>query len=695
MSSEAAEKICVGVDVGGTFTDAVLTDGTRTWRAKSSTTPGRLGEGVLAAVGLAAQRSGRTLPELLPQVARFGLGTTAVTNALAARSGRKVGLLTTRGFESMLPLARGTRVVDEAGWLALPPQIIDPSCIVGIRERVDRNGAVIVPLDTAAVVEETTRLVEQEGVEAIAVSYLWSFLNPVHEAATLQAISTAYPDLTTVAGSDLLPAIREYERTTYTVLNAYVSGALGGIEQLESDLRHLGLSVPLLLVHSAGGSTTVPEARRQPLGLAASGPAAGVAAAVTVAGASGYDDLITCDMGGTSFDVSVVEKAQPARRTRGELMGVWTALPLIDVESIGAGGGSIGWVDARGMLRVGPRSAGAVPGPASYGRGGTDATVTDALVVLGYIDPERFLGGDFDLDATAAAAACARLGEPLQMGAEETAGGVREFSLAGMVKATRARVAALGVDPREFSIVSFGGSGSLFTADIARELGIARVVVPELASVLSAFGAATADVRRERVRPVLSTMPVDPALIGKLMEELAGMVLEDLAADGVAPDDRSVHFEADLRFSKQIFELQLPLRSQKADAALMESIVADFHEEYARRYGKGSIVLGAPVEFVNLRAVGIGTTVSATLSAADVTVPAGTTAPPTTTRSVRIGRAAGDAREVAVHRGEDLRPGHRLAGPALVDGSDTTVWIPDGSQADVDPNGSLVIEVAR
>ncbi|MHB1582290.1 MAG: hydantoinase/oxoprolinase family protein [Acidimicrobiales bacterium] len=695
MSSEAGDKICIGVDVGGTFTDAVLTDGARTWRAKSSTTPGRLGEGVLAAVGLAAQRSGRTLPELLPQVARFGLGTTAVTNAMAARSGRKVGLLTTRGFESMLPLARGTRVVDEAGWLALPPQIIDPTCIVGIKERVDRNGAVIVPLDTAAVVEEATRLVEEEGVEAIAVSYLWSFLNPVHEAATLQAISTVYPDLTTVAGSDLLPAIREYERTTYTVLNAYVSGALGGIEQLESDLGDLGLSVPLLLVHSAGGSTTVPEARRQPLGLAASGPAAGVAAAVTVAGASGYEDLITCDMGGTSFDVSVVEKAQPARRTRGELMGVWTALPLIDVESIGAGGGSIGWVDARGMLRVGPRSAGAVPGPASYGRGGNDATVTDALVVLGYIDPGRFLGGDFDLDASAAAAACARLGEPLQMGAEETAWGVREISLAGMVKATRARVAALGVDPREFSIVSFGGSGSLFTADIARELGIARVVVPELASVLSAFGAATADVRRERVRPVLSTMPVDPALIGKLMEELSGMVVEDLAADGVAPDDRSVHFEADLRFSKQIFELQLPLRSHQADTALMESIVEDFHEEYARRYGKGSIVLGAPVEIVNLRAVGIGKTVSATLSASDATVPAGTTAAPTTTRSVRLGRAAGDSREVAVHRGEDLRPGHRLEGPALVDGSDTTVWIPDGSKADVDPNGSLVIEVAR
>ncbi|MBO0731084.1 MAG: hydantoinase/oxoprolinase family protein, partial [Acidimicrobiaceae bacterium] len=620
-------KICIGVDVGGTFTDAVLTDGSRTWRAKASTTPGRLGGGVLAAIELAARRSGRALEEVLPEVARFGLGTTAVTNTLAARTGRKVGLLTTRGFESMLPLARGTRVVDDAGWLALPAHIVPPECIVGIDERVDRTGAVVVPLDPAQAVEAASRLVDDQGVEAIAISYLWSFLNPTHERATLDALSDARPELTVVAGSQLLPAIREYERTTFTVLNAYVSGALAGIEELEADLHRLGLRVPLLLVHSAGGSITVGEAGRQPLGLAASGPAAGVSAAVTVAGASGHRDLITCDMGGTSFDVSVVEKGEPARRTRGELMGVWTAVSLVDVESIGAGGGSLGWVDARKMLRVGPRSAGAQPGPASYGRGGTDATVTDALVVLGYIDADRFLGGDFHLDAGAAADACRRLGETLGMDATETAWGIREIALAGMIKATRARVAALGVDPRLHSLVSFGGSGSLFSPDIARALGSRYVLVPELASVLSAFGTATADVRRERVRPVLSTMPVDPMTVEKLMEELAAGANDDLIADGVAPADRSVQFEADLRFSKQIYELQLPLREGPTDAALVDGLVEDFHDEYARRYGKGSIVLGAPVDFVNLRAVGIGRTIKADLAAPQEAVADGTGAP--------------------------------------------------------------------
>jgi N-methylhydantoinase A len=686
-------KICIGVDVGGTFTDAVLTDGTRTWRAKASTTPGRLGGGVLAATELAAHRSGQELPDLLPRVVRFGLGTTAVTNTLASRTGRRVGLLTTRGFESMLPLARGTRVVDDAGWMALPPHIVPPDCIVGVDERVDRAGAVVVPLDPAQVVEAAGRLVDEHGVEAIAVSYLWSFLNPIHERATLDALVDVRPELTVVAGSQLLPAIREYERTTFAVLNAYVSGALGGIEELEADLHRLGLQVPLLLVHSAGGSITVSEARRQPLGLAASGPAAGVAAAVTVAGASGHRDLITCDMGGTSFDVSVVEKGEPARRTRGELMGVWTAVSLVDVESIGAGGGSLGWVDARGMLRVGPRSAGAEPGPASYGRGGTDATVTDALIVLGYIDPDRFLGGDFHLDARAAADACRRLGEAMGMDEGETAWGIREIALAGMIKATRARVAALGVDPRDHSVVSFGGSGSLFTPDIALALGSRYVLVPELASVLSAFGTATADVRRERVRPVLSTMPVDPTTVEKLMEELAAGVDDDLAADGVAPADRSVLFEADLRFTKQIYELQLALRDGPTDAGLIQGLVEDFHDEYARRYGKGSIVLGAPVDFVNLRAVGIGLTVKADLAAPQGAVAPATAAPVENRRRVRTGRDPQESVLVDVHDGASLRPGHVITGPALVDGSDTTVWIPGGATGSIDVNGTLVIEV--
>ncbi len=402
-------------------------------------------------------------------------------------------------------------------------------------------------------------------------------------------------------------------------------------------LRTSGCPCPSSSFTPAEGPSRSARRARQPLALAASGPAAGVAAAVAIARENGAANLVTCDMGGTSFDVSLVEGGEPVRRTRGELMGVWTALSLIDVQSIGAGGGSLGWIDARGMLRVGPRSAGAVPGPACYGRGGRDATVTDALVVLGFIDPDRFLGGDFTLDAGAARDACGRLGEPLGLGAEEVAWGVRQIALAGMVKATRSRLAALGLDPREHHILSFGGSGSLFTPDIAMALGVPRVIVPQLASVLSAFGAATTDVRRERVRSVLGTMPVDPLLVQKLLDELAAGVDDDLAADGVAPDDRSLRLEGDLRFSKQVYELQLPVSTTRIDEAALERLLHDFEGEYAKRYGKGSIVLGTPVELVSLRAIGIGATVRATLGselAADagegwaVTTPAGPTAQP-------------------------------------------------------------------
>jgi len=693
---QGGDRVCIGVDVGGTFTDAVLTDGVQTWRAKAPTTPGRLGDGVLAATRLVAKRSGRSIEELLPEVRRFGLGTTAVTNTLASRTGRRVGLLTTKGFEGMLGFAQGARVIDEDGWVQPPPLLVPKHAIAAIHERIDRDGRVVVPLDTAEVLDAVARLVDVERVEAVAVSYLWSFANPVHETASVQAIAEARPGLPVVSGAALHPAIREYERTTYAVMNAYVSGALGGIEELGVELAALGLGVPVLLVHSGGGSITVGEARRQPLGLAVSGPAAGVAASVAVAAATGVADLVTCDMGGTSFDVSVISAGRAARRTRGRLMGVWTALSLVDVESIGAGGGSLGWVDARGMLRVGPRSAGADPGPACYGRGGTDATVTDALVVLGFIDPDRFLGGDFTLDAGAAAAACARLGRPLGLGEEDTAWGIRQLALAGMIKATRSRLAAFGLDPREQTLLSFGGSGSLFTPDIAAAIGSTRVLVPEIAAVLSAFGAATTDVRRERIRAVLATMPVDTTVVQKLMDELATGVREDLAADGVAPADRSLQFEADLRFGKQTFELTLPIADSTFAADTLERLLDDFRAEYAKRYGKGSIVLGAPIEFVSLRAVGIGRTVQATLDGGGASpVAEGTPAPAAASRAVRVGRGEAGVVDVAVHTGSELRPGHVVAGPALVDGSDTTIWLPPGTVGRVDPNGTLGLEIGR
>jgi N-methylhydantoinase A len=685
-------RFCVGIDVGGTFTDAVLTDGTSIWRAKAPTTPDDRGRGVLDACRLAASRAGFDLEGLLPQVARFGLGTTAVTNVLATRSGRRIGLLTTKGFEDQVPLSKGRRILDD-GWVVVPPPLVPRERVSGIDERIDRDGHVLRPLDVDEVVDAARQLVDRHAIKALAVSFLWSFRNATHEDAAVDAIRRHLPELPVFSGAAVNPVMREFERTTFALLNAYVGGAFDSIHALADQLAQLGLAVPLLLVHSGGGSITAAEARRLPLGLAASGPAAGVAASVSLARESGASDVITCDMGGTSFDVSVISGGEASRRTRGELMGIWTALPQVDVPSISAGGGSVGWVDARGMLRVGPQSAGSVPGPACYGRGGTEPTVTDALVVLGYIDPTRFLGGDMELDADAAARACETVGRPLGLSVDETAWGIREIALEEMVKAVRSLLNRRGLDPRDHVLASYGGCGSLFTPDIARAIGSSAVLVPELASVLSAFGAATADIRRERVQSLGVTMPVDPGVLETMAGKLRAEVTDDLIADGVAERDRTVQFEVDLRFKRQVSELAVPLPDRHIDERALERMVETFRREYAKRYGHGAIVLGAPTEIVTLRAIGIGRTVRASLDTVERAPAAGEASPPRAgSRMVQLGRT-GEARRVPVFDGGTLRPGHRLKGPALIDSSDTTLWIPARASAHVDERSTLTIEV--
>jgi N-methylhydantoinase A len=689
----ASAELCFGIDVGGTFTDCVLTEGNRVWRAKSPTTPGEIGKCVLAAVTLAAERRGESLRATLSKTARFGLGTTAITNVLAARTGKRVGLVTTAGFEEMIPFARGSRVIDDEGWLVTPPSVIGLDTIAGVVERIDRDGRIVTPLDESQAELAIRRLVERK-IEALVVSFLWGFRNPIHEERVTALARRIYPDLIVLSAGLLHPAAREFERTSFALLNAYVSGALGGIDELAAELASLGLKPAVLLVHSQGGSISIAEAKNRPLGLAASGPAAGVAACVTVAKAAGIHEVVTCDVGGTSFDVSVIVNGEAASRTRGEVMGMWTALRQVDVESIGAGGGSIGWIDARGLLRVGPQSAGSMPGPACYGRGGTSATVTDALVVLGYIDPDRFLGGDFKLDAAAARSACAALGAQMGMDAESTAWGIRRLALAGMVKATRGRTGMLGLDLREQAFISFGGSGSLFTPDLALAVGAKKVLVPELASVLSAFGAATTDIRRERIHSMVALFPVDPAVVARVGAELSRSVLDDLAADGVSAADRSVYFEADLRFAKQISEIAMPLPAGVFDANAADALLGAFRTEYARRYGHGALALGAPIELATIRAVGIGRTTRAVLSPTNQDVVAAGTPPPIARRrSVRLERGDAGREDIAVFDGDRLRPGHALSGPALIDARDTTIWVPAGATATVNPQGTLLMEM--
>jgi N-methylhydantoinase A len=681
----------IGVDVGGTFTDAVLIDGTALWTAKSPTT-GNFVDGVLAACELAAKRSGRSLAQVLPQVSRFGLGTTAVTNAITSRRGVRVGLLITKGFEETLHLSRGHVVHDDLR-LSHGFEVADIEDIAGIDERIDRHGAVLKPLDVAEIETAVERLVDH-GIQALAVSFLWSIVNPAHEEAAAEAIARRWPDLPVTIGSRLLPVPREYERTTLAVLNAYVSAACTGVEELSQRLGDGGLAAPLLLVHSGGGTISVAEARARPVWLAESGPAAGVMAAAATAFQSGAARAISCDMGGTSFDVSDMAGETPSRVTRGELMGVWTALPRVDVESIGAGGGSIAWIDARGMLRVGPQSAGSSPGPVCYGHGGTHPTVTDALVVLDYIDAANFLGGDMRLDREGAVAACAMVGASLGLDAEEAAWGIREIALAEMTKAVRTRIAMRGLDPRDHALVSFGGCASLFTADIAKALSAPAVIIPSAASVLSALGAATMGMRRERVRSVLKTMPIAVEELATMGRELAGQVDADLAADGVAKADRMVSLEADLRFVRQNWELTIVLDDLAFDASFEPTLRARFEKEYTQRYGAGSISIGMPIEIVAIRAVGTGPAAGGSTAALDAAEAPQIELQPPQSRLVRSGTEPGARLRVGVIADDSIGFGDLLRGPALIERWDTSIWMPEGVTARRDRSGSIILEVS-
>ncbi len=675
----------LGVDVGGTFTDIVVAQADRSARAKVPSTPNDPTEGVLAAVDLVASMLGHDRSGLLRRLGRFGLGTTVVTNVLATNSGRRLGLVTTKGFEDLVPLARGSRVSDN-GWLVPPPSLVDRTCIVGVAERIDRNAEVIVALDPADAVRAARRLVEREGVDALVVSFLWSFRNPAHEHAARDAVAAALPGVRVTCGSDLAPVIREFDRTQFALLNAYVDGSLDWLSTLAAELRDGGLRPPLVLTHSGGGVTTVEAARQQPIGLAQSGPAAGGAASRQLAEQRGARDLVTCDLGGTSLDVGLISDGQLLRRTRGAIVGHWTSMSMVDVDSVGSGGGSIAWIDSVGAMRVGPQSAGAVPGPACYGRGGTEPTVTDALVVLGYIDAARFLDGRMPLDEPAAHAACSRLGAALGLGAVETAWGIREIALAAMARAVRGRIAGRGLVAAELCLLAYGGCGGLFAVDIANDVGASETIVPDLAPVFSAYGAATAPLRRERARSVAARLPAD-AELRTTFAMLQAAALADIMADGVAEHDVVVVLEADVRFERQGAEITIPVR--EIDGVLEIAGLADeFRAEYARRFGAGAMAVGVDTEAMTLRAVASERARDVVLAFSAPAADAGV--------HVRVTRPVHLAREsapvaVPVIAFASLGRGESLLGPALIDAGDTTIWVSPGHCAHVDDAGSLVI----
>jgi N-methylhydantoinase A len=670
----------IGVDIGGTFTDCVLVDREGNHRtAKTLSTKQDPVSGVLAGLERLAETVGLDLTTLLQRTERFGHGTTIGTNAVLERSGARVGLVATAGHGDALAMMRGAgrvagRSIEDVFSVhgsRLPAPLIVSGAVVEVHERVDASGKVVVELDVDAAAEAIGRMIADYELDAVAVALLWSFANPAHEKDLAQAI----PDVFVSISAEVSPRLGEYERTVATVLNSYVGPASSRyLSDLESRL-----ATPLLVMQSNGG--VLPASAATPLGIIDSGPAGGLIGVGTLAGAYGDDHVVATDMGGTSFDVGLVVDGKPVVAEEKVIDQYTYRLPHLDVRSVACGGGSIAWIDeATGGLRVGPASAGSEPGPACYGRGGVDPTVTDADVVLGLLRPEAFLAGRMPLDRDAAVAAVGRLASRLDLTVEEAAAGILRINNMRAATVIRQQTLERGQDPRDFALYAFGGAGPVHAFGYAAESGVREVVIPlgNGASTLSAYGIASGGVvlHRELERSLLA--PFDGPALEAAVSELREAALTDLAATGVA-GDAHVEIDALMRYREQLMhslEIPLPL---PADGA---SLLADFDKEYVHRYGEGGTSLFEAVEVFALRA--------------RVSVPAGIPIP-RAEQSVSAEPARTDVWWPGHGRiGTDLyrgTPQHTIAGPALVELAHTTVAVPQGATLTTGPLGELRLNV--
>jgi N-methylhydantoinase A len=652
----------LGVDVGGTFTDLVALVEGGLITAKVPTTPRNQAQGVVAALDIVQ-------PDV-EAVASFAHGSTVATNALLERRGARTALVTTEGFRDVIEIGRQNRPALYDLTRDRPPPLVPRELRFTVRERMSPEG-VLVPLDEDSV-GAAVAACREAGVEAVAVCLLFGFLHPEHERKVGEALRRALPDARISLSSEVLPEFREYERCSTTVCNSYLAPRLGAyLERLADEVATLGLPSPLVM-QSSGGTAEIATAAAHAASCLLSGPAGGVVGAAWVAGLSGFRDLLTFDMGGTSTDVAPVLGGEVQTTTESVVAGVPVRLPMVDVHTVSAGGGSIAWIDAGGALRVGPRSAGADPGPAAYGRGGTEPTVTDANLYLGYLPDGAELGGEVRLDRGLAEAALGRLGAQAGLDVEETARGIVRVADAEMTRALRVISIERGLDPRELTLVAFGGAGGLHACSLAEELDIGRILVPLAAGVLSALGLAISDVRRDQVSPLLAELEAaDPAELEACFAGLEADARGRLAGDGRL----SLARLADLRYQGQSFELTV-------DAEDLEELPARFSAEHERRYGYR--MEDEVVELVNLRLVATAPRDKPDLYGA---APRRGRDP-----SRRRARLNDGWQEVDVYERALLGVGSELQGPAVVEFAESTLLVRPGWRASVDEVGTLDLE---
>src|SRR5215470_12244994 len=730
----------IGIDVGGTFTDLVAVDPSgRATLAKVASTPRDPSIGVVAGLASLAEVLGLTADRLFAATERIVHGTTVATNALLERKGARVGLMTTEGHRDVIEMREGLK--DDRYNLRVPPpeQLVPRKQRVGVRERLRGDGRVEIALDPVSL-DRALDALKRERIEAVAVCYLHAYRDQRHELATKAAIERELPGVYVSLSSEVLPQIKEYERVSTTVLNAYVGPALSRyLARLEQRLAEAGYGGPTLIIQSHGGVAPIAESGRLAAGAVLSGPAGGIAGSVYAsrlldrdpvkserffvtpaeAGVQGHlsspalgsrfcgnDDLVSSDgtpersnlipfdMGGTSTDISLIVRGQPSRVAGRRVAGHTIALNSLDIASIGAGGGSIARVDAGGILHVGPRSAGAVPGPACYGTGGMAATVTDANLVLGYLDPASFLGGSRKLDRSAAETAVDHIAAALRIDRLAAARGIHRVVNTTMAEGVRLVSVRRGVDARQFALLAFGGAAGPHATDIARQLGLSRVVVPRVAAVLSAWGMLTTDLRFEVVRTHIGDASVlDGATVKRLFDE---MEVEGLARlrgspgsesgagfDGPVRTTRSV----DMRYGEQVFEIAVPLDGiDWAVADPLPQIVERFHARHDELYTYS--MSDQETVLVNARVA-----VAGILSALpqEPALPERPAACPRSERRIYLD----DWVAAPVWEFDALAPAQRIAGPAIVESAMTTILLPPGDHAIVTRFGWLDIAIGN
>jgi N-methylhydantoinase A len=675
----------IGIDVGGTFTDLVAVDARgHVTLAKTASTPRDQSLGVMEGLGLLAEALGRDLAGLLRDTERIVHGTTVATNALLERKGARVGLLTTEGHRDVIEMREGLK--DDRYNLRMPPPdpLVPRARRLGVKQRLRADGRIETPLDRRALDRAVADL-RRAGVEAVAVCYLHAYRDARHEQATRRALRRALPGAYVSLSSEVLPQIKEYERVCTTVVNAYVGPALSRyLSRLAERLVQAGYAGPVLIIQSHGGVAPGADAVRLAAGAVLSGPAGGVAGSRYCARLLGEGNLIPFDMGGTSTDISLIEHGEAHLSADRAVAGQKIALPSLDIVSIGAGGGSIARVDAGGILRVGPESAGAEPGPACYGKGGTAVTVTDANLVLGYLDAGNFLGGRTRLDLDAAERAVDGIAERLDTDRMTAAEGIHRVINTVMAEGIRVVSVRRGVDPRRFALLAFGGAAALHVTDVARRLEIGRVVVPRVAAVLSAWGMLATDLRYETVRTHIGDARRVSA--ADLRQMFAAMEAEGRrrlaeAFSGPVRIQRAV----DMRYGEQIFEVNVPLEDIDLEApeALAE-IVAHFHKRHEELY-----TYSAPdqeVVLVNARLAVVG---ELPALPEEPRLPARAPAAPRSRRRVYLD----GWREVPVHDLDTVTPGQVVVGPAIVESATTTALLRAGERATVTPLGWLDIRI--